>query len=174
MTMTRENIFSAIRIAIKTATGVPMCVMASPGSVAPSGEYAEVEPMQVVNGNAQPLVTQNAGDSQTIIGNVHVECNVNFYRGDARARAAQLRYAGHRNDVIWPLYNVGLHWQRVGPINNLSALQSSRVEQRANVTIYLMFKEIAVTNLNTVLYAPVDVEYSDGTIVYSENTNNGI
>jgi len=168
MTITRESLFTSMRTAIKTATGVPTCILADQNKDAPEGEYAAVEPFQLTSGNAQPTITQGSDDTQTIVGNVHVQCVVNFYRCNARERAGHLRYADKRSDVIWALYKDGITWQYVGPINNLSALQSSQVEQRSNVTIFLMFKEITLIGLNTILHAPLSVEYADGTIVYSE------
>ena len=172
--MTRLELFALMREIVMIATGVPEAILADDNHTAPGGEYASIEPFQLVNSYAKPYIrSANSGSddvSQTIEGNAIVECPINFYRGgDSRGRALALKNAPYRTDIMSKLFRAGVGWQSVGPVNNLSSLQSSRTEQRSNVSVFLMFKDVTTVTLNAILSAPIRVEYADGTVVYEES-----
>lgn len=166
MNLTRETLFDALRTVVMTSTGVSECILDGQSGPAPDGDYATIGSFKTVTSLSQPSVSQTDTE-QTLSSNMHVECSVNFYRGDAQTTASKLNTAGFRNDVIWPLFSLGIKWQKVGPVNDLSALQSSRTEQRAQISVYLMFIETTTVALNRILKAPIkSIEYANGTEVY--------
>ena len=59
---------------------------------------------------------------------------------DARFRASKLLQANKRPDISVILFQNDLGWNGAEPINDLTAIQSNRQEQRAQITIRLMYE----------------------------------
>lgn len=171
--MTREELFDLLRPIILNVTGVPECILADPNAPSPQGEYASLESFQGVTERGQPYLRYaNSGTQDVNVQvetNVTVEAVVNFYGGvNPRGRAMALRNAHKIPSNSIALLQAGVGWANTGPINNLSALQSSRVEQRAATSIFLHFTNITADSLNAILDAPIGtIEYADGTVVNS-------
>ena len=172
--MTREQLFDILRPIILTVTGVPECILADPNAPSPRGEYASVEPLLSIRqrGQANMIRTDTAPVSSPIgpvnDSNVDVRaqvianCSINFYRGDPRYRASRLLQANKRPDISAILFQNKIGWNGAEPINDLSALQSHRREQRAQITIRLMYEITDPVIINTIYSAQLIVENEKG------------
>jgi hypothetical protein len=161
--MTKEEIFDAIRPIIIRTTGVPECILASPNAPAPSGLYAVVQPKQTVLQRGQANITRKRVPFQNNItvdvkSQIVVNCSVNFYRTGAHDAATKLLQANKRPDNSADLFRAGIGWNRAGPVNNLTALQSDNNEERAQVSIYLMYEETDPIVINSIESVTVTVE----------------
>lgn len=172
--MTREELFDILRPIIITVTGVPECILADPNAPSPNGEYASVEPSQSIRqrGQANIIRTDTAPVSSPIglVNNLNVDvraqiianCSINFYRGDARGRASRLFQANKRPDISVILFQNNLGWNGTEAINDLTALQSNRQEQRAQITIRLMYETTDPVVINAIYSAQIIVENENG------------
>lgn len=142
--MTRDELFDKLRPIVMAATGVPECILADDNGPAPTGEYASIEPVASIGERGQAIIRQTAGGtsgtaSTRVESQLIAECSVNFYRGDARTRAVRLKQANKRPAISAALRAAKLGWNRTGPVNNLTALQSNQREQRAQISIFIMY-----------------------------------
>lgn len=172
--MTREQLFDILRPIIISVTGVPECILADPNAPSPSGEYASVEPLLSIRqrGQANIIRTDTAlvpspigpvNDSNVDVrAQVIANCSINFYRGDARYRASRLLQANKRPDISVILFQNKIGWNGAEPINDLTALQSNQHEQRAEITIRLMYEIIDPVIINAIYSAQIIVENEKG------------
>lgn len=172
--MTREQLFDILRPIIMTVTGVPECILADPNAPSPQGEYASVEPLLSIRqrGQANIIRTDTAPVTSPIgpVNNSNVDvraqvianCSINFYRGDARYRASRLLQANKRPDISVILFQNKIGWNGAEPINDLTALQSNQREQRAQITIRLMYEIIDPVIINAIYSAQLIVENEKG------------
>lgn len=172
--MTREQLFDVVRQIILTVTGVPECILADPNAPSPRGEYASVEPMLSLNqrGQANTIRKDTAPVSSPIgpVNNVDVDtraqvianCSVNFYRGDARYRAGRLFQCNKRPDISTLLFKNKIGWNGTDQVNDLTALQSKRHEQRSQITLRLMYELTDPVEINAIYSAQIIVENEKG------------
>ena len=165
--MNREQLFDAIRPIIMSVTGVPECILADPDAPAPQGLYASVQPKQTINQRGQANIKRtNVPFANSVNVDVRaqiiVNCSVNFYRNGAHDAASRILQANKRPDVSEALYRAGLGWNRAGPVNNLSALQSSNIEERAQVSIFLMYETTDPVVINSIESLQVIVQNESG------------
>lgn len=164
--MTRSNLFDILYPLIKTVTGLTQVILADePGAPAPVGPYAAIEPFSgfTERGQAEQRHTlyQRNGyrDVQTTITRkIIVEVSCNFYRGDARYTAMKLKEMIKRPDVYQALMTANVGWQRTGPVNNLTALQNDVMEQRAQISLFLMFDEVDMMIVNGINSVPIAIQ----------------
>jgi hypothetical protein len=174
--VTNDELFDILRPIIITVTGVPECILANPNNPSPAGEYASVQPMQAIASRGQPNQVRSTSaviDSVDIEIRRQVQCtvNVNFYRGDTRYRASLLDGCNKRPDISADLYSNKLGWRSIGPINNLTALQSDNYESRSQVNINLWYEQTDELIINSIESATVEVQYEDGTTIATEDIN---
>lgn len=168
--MNSEQIFDIMRPIILSVTGVPECVLANPNESSPLGEYASVQPLQSITQRGQAnIVRSNSISPQAIDVDVRAqiiaECSINFYRGDSRNRAQKLLQANKRPSVSAALFAAKLGWNRAGPINNLTALQSSDWESRAQISIFLMYETSDQETINSIEKIPYEVQDENATVL---------
>ncbi len=168
--MNRLDIFNAIRPIILSVTGVPEVILADPNAQSPQGEYVSVEPKQSLSQRGQANVRRNTSMTPQSVdvdvrAQVIVECSLNFYRGNARDRAERLLQANKRPDVSAALYRAGLGWNRADVINNLTSLQSNNFEQRAQISIFLMYETTDPITINSIESVSVSVENEKGEVL---------
>lgn len=162
--MNSEQIFDVMRPIILAVTGVPECILANPNKPSPDGEYASVQPLQSITQRGQAnIIRSNSVTPESIDVDVRAqiiaECSINFYRGDSRNRAQRLLQANKRPSVSAALFAAKLGWNKAGPINNLSALQSSDWESRAQISIFLMYETTDQETINSI--EKIDYEVQD-------------
>ncbi len=167
--MNRLDIFNAIRPIIETVTGVSNVILADQldarngGVPSPIGEYASVEPKQTITQRGQANIHRSTSMTAQSVdvdvrAQVMVECSINFYRGNARDRAERLLQANKRPDVSALLFAAKLGWNRENAINNLTSLQANNFEQRAQLSIFLMYETTDPLVINSIESVDFSVE----------------
>lgn len=171
--MTDLELFQILRPHIMTVTGVPQCILADPNAYSPSGEYASVRPRQSVSERGQAnIYTRDIPDNKVrteVRAQIIASCEVNFYRGRALERAEMLKQCHKRPDVAWDLFRHKIGWASTEPVNNLTALQASNFEQRAQIVIKLWYESTNVVDINNILSASISVEDEAGQVLQSAN-----
>jgi hypothetical protein len=168
--MIRDQIFDVMRPIILSVTGVPECILANSNAPSPSGEYCSVEPFLGIEERGQANVlmktslTPESVDTD-VQAQLITECSLNFYRGDSRSRAQRMKQANKIPSVSAALFNANLGWNRTGPINDLTALQSADWESRAQISIYLMFTTTLPETVNSIETVEYELQNSEGDIL---------
>lgn len=171
--MTNEELFKKLRPIVMLATGVPECVLADqygPGSMpAPQGAYATITPRQSVSERGQANIVSRdiPGDlvEFDIRAQIMCSCSVNFYRGEAVMYAERLKQANKRPDISMMLFKSKIGWNSTDTVNNLTSLQSANFEQRAQITIRLMYEAISISEINNILSATVLLENEKAQVI---------
>ncbi len=168
--MNRLEIFEAIRPIVLSVTGVPEAILADPNAQSPSGEYVSIEAKQSITQRGQAnQYRKNSATPRSIDVDVRaqviVECSLNFYRGNARDRAEQLLQCNKRPDVSAALYRAGLGWNRENAINNLTSIQSNNYEQRAQVSIFLMYETTDPVTINAIESVEWELQNEKGEVL---------
>lgn len=173
--MTSDELFDLLRPIIMAATGVPEIIPADDNHDAPPGPYATIEPFSSIRQRGQSYVTRASGSgglmTKTIVTNMIAECSIQFYRGDAHMLASRLRGAGKRPSVSMAMMRVGLGWGAVGPVNDLTALQGNRNEQRAQVTVDVNYTDTVTDNLGLIEFVNVTATDDIGSEVVDFNVD---
>ena len=171
--MTNEELFKKLRPIVMLATGVPECLLADqigPGSMpAPQGAYATITPRQSVSERGQAnIVSRNVpGELVEVDVRAQIMCSasVNFYRGEALMYAERLKQANKRPDVSMMLFKSKIGWNSTDAVNNLTSLQSANFEQRAQITIRLMYETSSLPTINNILSATVALENEKAQVI---------
>jgi len=171
--MTNQELFAKLRPIVMLATGVPECILADqigPSSMpAPKGAYATITPRQSVGERGQANVTSRdiPGDLVEFDVRAQIMCSasINFYRGEALMYAERLKQANKRPDVSMMLFKAKIGWNSTDGVNNLTSLQSANFEQRAQITIRLMYEAISITEINNILSASVVLENEKAQVI---------
>lgn len=171
--MTNEELFKKLRPIVMLATGVPECLLADqagPGSMpTPKGTYATITPRQSVSERGQAnIVSRNVpGELVEVDVRAQVMCSasVNFYRGEALMYAERLKQANKRPDVSVMLFKAKIGWNSTDAVNNLTSLQSANFEQRAQITIRLMYETSSLPVVNNILSATVALENEKAQVI---------
>ncbi|WP_122425160.1 phage neck terminator protein [Pseudomonas viridiflava] len=171
--MTNEELFKKLRPIVMLATGVPECLLADqagPGSMpAPQGAYATITPRQSISERGQAnVVSRNVPGEQVEVqvrAQIMCSCSVNFYRGEAVMFAELLKQANKRPDISIMLFKSKIGWNSTDAVNNLTSLQSANFEQRAQITIRLMYETVSLPVINNILSASVAVENEESQVL---------
>lgn len=171
--MTNQELFAKLRPVVMLATGVPECLLADqigPGSMpAPQGAYATITPRQSVSERGQAnIVSRNVpGELVEVDVRAQIMCSasVNFYRGEALMYAERLKQANKRPDVSMMLFKSKIGWNSTDAVNNLTSLQSANFEQRAQITIRLMYETSSLPVINNILSATVALENEKAQVI---------
>lgn len=159
--MTNNEIFAALRPHILNVTGVSECILADPNGPSPDGPYVSVRPRQSIRERGQANIIMTDGANDTIVYEIRAQivasCEINFFRGEAMRYAEMLKECHKRPDVCWPLWKTGIGWGGTEPVNNLTALQASNFEQRAQIIIKLLYEAVNTVAVNNILHVPVNV-----------------
>lgn len=162
--MTNEELFDKLRPIILQATGVPEVIWGNQytpedDDYSPAGEYASIFIRQSVVERGQAIVVQRdkVGDlvETDVRAQVIASCSVNFYRGNAHQYAERLKQCNKHPGISIALFMAGLGWNGADSVNDLTALQASAWEPRAQVTIRLMYEVLTRTDINNILSASV-------------------
>ena len=171
--MTNQELFAKLRPIVMLATGVPECLLADqigPGSMpAPQGAYATITPRQSVSERGQAnIVSRNVPGEQVEVdvrAQIMCSASVNFYRGEALMYAERLKQANKRPDVSMMLFRAKIGWNSTDAVNNLTSLQSANFEQRAQITIRLMYETSSLPVINNILSATVALENEKAQVI---------
>ncbi|MFA7943089.1 hypothetical protein ACEK06_11570 [Pseudomonas brenneri] len=171
--MTNEELFKKLRPIVMLATGVPECLLADqagPGSMpAPKGAYATITPRQSISERGQAnIVSRDIPGDQVQVdvrAQIMCSCSVNFYRGEAIMFAERLKQANKRPDISMMLFKAKIGWNSTDAVNNLTSLQSANFEQRAQITIRLMYETSSLPAVNNILSATVVLENEKAQVI---------
>ena len=156
--MTNNDIFAALRPHILNVTGVSECILADTNGPSPDGAYASVRPRQSIRERGQANIIMTDGANDTIVYEIRAQiiasCEINFFRGEAMQYAEMLKECHKRPDVCWPLWQAGIGWGGTEPVNNLTALQASNFEQRAQIIVKLLYEAVNTVTVNNILHVP--------------------
>lgn len=159
--MTNNDIFAALRPHILNVTGVSECILADPNGPSPDGPYASVRPRQSIRERGQANIIMTDGANDTIVYEIRAQivayCEINFFRGEAMQYAEMLKECHKRPDVCWPLWQAGIGWGGTESINNLTALQASNFEQRAQIIVKLLYEAVNTVTVNNILHVPFTI-----------------
>lgn len=159
--MTNNEIFAALRPHILNVTGVSECILADPNGPSPDGAYASVRPRQSIRERGQANIIMTDGGNDTIVYEIRAQivasCEINFFRGEAMRYAEMLKECHKRPDVCWPLWQAGIGWGGTEPVNNLTALQASNFEQRAQIIVKLLYEAVNTVTVNNILHVPFTI-----------------
>lgn len=171
--MTNNEIFAILRPIIVTVTGVPQCILADQNEDSPEGPYASVRPRQGITerGQANIYTSNRPGDltRTEVRSQIVCKCDINFYRGDALQYAELLKECHKRPDVAWTLLKKKIGWGGTEAVNNLTALQASNFEQRAQITIRLLYETSQTVDFNNILSGSVVAENEKGETLQTIN-----
>jgi hypothetical protein len=165
--MNNLELFQILRPIVQTVTGVQTVILADQNQAAPKGEYVTIRPRQSINERGQANIrTKNVpGDkvSTDVRAQIIATCSLNFYRGEAMANAQKLKQCNKRPDVSMSLFKSKIGWGGTDAVNNLTSLQSSNWEQRAQVMIRLLYETSDVVEINNILSTQVILQNEKGT-----------
>lgn len=174
--MTNNEIFAALRPHILNVTGVSQCVLADQNEESPDGPYASVRPRQSIRERGQANIIMTDGANDTIVYEVRAQivasCEINFFRGEAMQYAEMLKECHKRPDVCWPLWQKGIGWGGTEPVNNLTALQASNFEQRAQIIVKLLYEAVNTVTVNNILHVPFTIGEGMDQIYFENGTLN--
>lgn len=170
--MTNLELFQLLRPIVMTVTGVPECIMADPNAQAPVGAYASVRVRQAIRERGQANVTiSNLPVTRQVRYDVRAQIicdvSVDFYRGTAMEYAEKLKECHKRPDVPWILMRAGVGWGGTEAVNNLTALQSGNMEQRAQITVRLYYEAVDIVDVNNIERVSATVENENGALLQS-------
>lgn len=170
--MTSEEIFAVLRPIVMTVTGVPECILADPNALAPVGPYASIRVRQAIRerGQANVKITDLAATRQVrydIRAQIICDVSIEFWRGAAMEYAEKLKECHKRPDVPWILLRAGLGWVGTDAVNNLSALQSGNIEQRAQITLRLYYEALDIVDVNRIEQVSASVQNENGDTLQS-------
>lgn len=171
--MTNQELFAKLRPIVMLATGVPECLLADqigPGSMpAPQGAYATITPRQAISERGQAnIVSRDAPGNQVEVdvrAQIMCSASINFYRGEALMYAERLKQANKRPDISMMLFKAKIGWNSTDAVNNLTSLQSANFEQRAQITIRLMYETSSLPVINNILSATVALENEKAQVI---------
>ncbi|MNF67958.1 hypothetical protein D3C84_497890 [compost metagenome] len=137
--------------------------------LAPNGAYATITPRQYVVERGQANVTSRdiPGDKVEFDVRAQIMCSasINFYRGEALIHAERLKQANKRPDISMMLFKSKIGWNSTDGVNNLTSLQSANFEQRAQITVRLMYEAISLSEINNILSASVALENEKAEVI---------
>ena len=168
--MTNLEIYKVIRSVVIAVTGVPTVIRSNPNAPSPSGDYCAISVSQPVRQRGQANITKsNVNQTGGWVGVTHdvkpqliVDASLNFYRGSAHEYARKVFQANKRPDIQELLFKNKIGWNGSQPVNNLNAIQSENWENRAQVTVRLMFEDTTTIDTNAIYKVGVIVEDESG------------
>lgn len=171
--MTNEQLFDKLRPIIMLATGVPEVIFANQqkSGNAPQGQYASLYPRQTVRQRGQSNTfkrnTPNDKIETKVRAQIIATCSVNFFRGDAHMFAERLFECNKHPNISMMLMKAGLGWNGADAVNDLTALQSANWEQRAQVSIRVMYVTETQSEINNILSASAVMQDAKGRVLSS-------
>ncbi len=183
--MTDDDIYTTVHTIIGMVTGLSgtNIIPADDNECAPDGNYASIKVGSSRGQRGQAnIIKSNTDLVSSPIGNVRdvnhevraqvtVDININFYRGNALENALKLFQANKLPTVSDLLFTSKLGWRNEQQINDLTSLQSKEREQRAQLTITLLYEQKQSVVTNAIYSTEVIAENEDGQVIQTQNIN---
>lgn len=186
--MTDDQIYTVFQQIIMDVTGLAgtNVIPADDNHQAPSGAYASIKVGQSrgQRGHANQILKNTALVSSPIgmvrdvehdiRPQVTNDISVNFYRGAAGEYASALFQANKRPDVSQALFQAGIGWRNANAINDLTALQSNEMEQRAQITITVWYEQSQKVVTNAIYSTSITVENENNDTIQTETIDSPV
>lgn len=186
--MTDNEIYDVFHQIILAVTGLAgdHVIPADDNQDAPSGPYASIKvgAARGQRGHAAQklkdtdLVSSPIGQVRDVEHDIRPQVtndiSINFYRGTAGEFASMMFQANKRPDISQLLFQAGIGWRNAGPINDLTALQSREMEQRAQLTVTVWYEQSQKVITNAIYSATVSVENEDGDVLQTETIDSPV
>lgn len=164
--MNDKELFEILRPHVLRVSGSSNVILAAQNQNAPKGPYGSIQVRYSSTERGQANIYYKDAPSDKVEVDIRpqrvVTCVVEFYRDNAKKFAERLQQMGKREDVVWPLFKAGISIRNVGPINDLTALQSSNYEERARVEIILWMEGSSKYDVNNILGVNLGLENESG------------
>lgn len=173
--MTNEELFQVMRPIVQLVTGLDSkhVILADQNVEAPKGPYATIRPRQSVTERGQANIYDSDIPGDQVRNDVRAQviatCSIQFYRGEAQQLAELIKQCNKRYDVSTMLFKAGVGWNGTDSMHNLTALQSSNQEQRAQINVRLMYEVHNIAEVNNILSAQVILENEKGNVLQVVN-----
>ncbi len=186
--MTDNDIYDVFHGIITTVTGLAgeQVIPADDNENAPSGSYASIKVglSRGQRGHANQylknteLVDSPIGQVRDVEHDIRPQVtndiSINFYRDGAGEFASAMFQANKRPDISQILFQAGIGWRNAGPINDLSALQSKKIEERAQITITAWYEYQYKVVTNAIYSSSISVENEEGDIIQTQTVSSPI
>ncbi len=167
--MTNNELFTLMRNIVMLVTGVPTCILADQNTSAPAGSYATIRPRQSVKQYGQAGIKYTGIPDDKVRHTIKLQkmcdCSINFYRGSAQEYAELIAECNKRPDVQELLMRASVGWNGADAVNNLTSLQANNWEQRAQVTVRLMYEIEQIVDTNAVTNVGISTQIESGDVV---------
>lgn len=175
--MTEDDIYKVVSQIVREVTGVKTCVRANDVAEAPAGDYCSILVSQTIDPTAKgEKRRKTSADGLSIVTTVvipvvyHVTCN--FYRTGALSQATKMIHCFRLPTINNALFLAGLGWLGSDPVQNLTDLQSGRMEERAVIVIRLVGEIEQSDTVNTILEVPIQVIDENDRLLYETQISN--
>lgn len=157
--MNTLTVYKALRQIVMNLTDVEECYLADQNTPVQGGNYATIRIAESIRPTAKSGVIRSYNKKDRTITEqlrfpVVYSATVNFYRGDAMRNASRLINCSLLSSVHDILLRNGLGWVDTDPVQNLTALQSNRQEQRAVIVVRLVGTQITTETVQTIERIP--------------------
>ena len=160
--MTRNELYLIMNDIVRVATGVTSTMLADDNHGSPDGTYCSIEPFNSSLQRGQANVTTTT-DLTTIKPQMITEVSFNFYRTGANELAALLYQSNKRPDVQSIMSAARIGWNRSSGVRNLTGrLGDGTQEERAQISVFVMFENTVDVIHNTITTVPFEIGDSDG------------
>lgn len=180
--MTDNDIYDLVHSIVALTTGLANdhIIPADDNEKSPDNAYASIKigASRGQRGQAN-IIKSNTGLVASPIGQVHdvnhdvraqitVDVSVNFYRGSALENATKMFQANKLPTISGLLFTANIGWKGANAINDLTALQSKEREERAQITITLLYEQTQSEITNAIYSTEVIAENEDGDVIQTE------
>lgn len=158
--LTDVEIFKVLRKIVMQVTGVPECILADTSIDAPKTAYASIRPRAstIERGQANIYQIVRDGTITTIVKSQQVISNdVTFFRGTAKYYAAKIKEAAKLPSVRNLLTLNKMGWAGTTNVQNLTAFQTDKVEERATISINIYIENIISDGFNNIQQFDVNI-----------------
>lgn len=162
---------------VRDASGVPLAILANQGGPRPEGLYATYNPMPI-RAYGHPRRLRNEAPAvepvpdfewtdfeEVTISNLELLLSLNFFNDGSKMSATRMLDCYFRQPIGEYLYLNGISCREIGPVRNLTGLESAEIQSRHQVDVH-MFVELSITD--TVLRAAgfnVKIEDENGNVL---------
>ena len=171
--MTNNELYLIMQPIVKTVTGLVNVILADPNAESPLGEYCSIRPKHSIAQRGQANIIKTTGVAPATANwdvrpQIICEMLLEFFRGEALSYAELMLQANKRIDIGEALFKATpqpIGWQRAGNVINLTALQSDNWEQRAQLSIFVMYELISTgndINVESIERVPFEILNAEG------------
>lgn len=164
--MTADEVFTLLRPVIIAVTGIPDCIPGDDNEAAPTGPYAALKPVTTYRPRGRAKEIETILPDGTIQQEVRIQAMADatliFYRTGAVDFANRMLAATRHRGAQGLLWGERLKIWSVGPINDLTVLQSGNREERAQTTLTIGFPVSTITTIAPIEKVPYRVDNENG------------